>query len=416
MCVPSQVKRVFASLANGTLCVFSRKSTNADPAASTMAVGDAKLIPEACIIKCDDEQYRLEAEDWANPLILKLDDRSKSAKCMVFVGRDKLWCGCGNTITVVDIVTMMVVHQIPVFVKKMALVNELVSNGIKVWGVGRQLSCVMEWEVETCKLLHVFNCSEIDQTGTNICSDPAKIEDLIDPNRLLPPSTISEQSEAKQEDPKEESFDVCNDPTPTSSGAPYATTRTRQTLRSLKTRPRRVAMTSQQASGSPKPSHSRVLTARNRVLRKQQGSTRTTSLVIVDKTLWVGRGMGDVVVIDISESKTHGTVLARLAVEDSERYGSRSHHKLQYVAGEYVVSSQWLEPVDMRRGSSAPPISGVGEGASPNLSGQLSDAPLVTHQAITIWDGWNQDMIQQYTDRRNAILSQEMQEEVSDSA
>ena len=49
-------------------------------------------------------------------------------------------------VVVVDIVNMMVVHQIPVFVKKS---NELVSNGIKVWGVGRQLSCVMEWEVET---------------------------------------------------------------------------------------------------------------------------------------------------------------------------------------------------------------------------------------------------------------------------
>lgn len=407
---------MFASLANGTLCVFSRKSTSADPTASTMAIGDAKLIPEACIIKCDDEQYRQEAEDWANPLILKLDDRSKSAKCMVFVGSEKLWCGCGNTITVVDIVNMMVVHQIPVFVKKMALVNELVSNGIKVWGVGRQLSCVMEWEVETYKLLHVFNCSEIDQTGLNICSDPAKIEDLIDPNRLQPPSTTTDQVEVKQEESKEDSFDVINDPTPTSASAPFSTTRTRQTLRSLKSRPRRVAMTSQHACilGSPKTGYSRVLTARNRVLRKQQGSTRTTTLVIVDKTLWVGRGMGDVVVIDISETKTHGMVLARLAVEDSERYGSRSHHKLQYVAGEYVVSSQWLEPIDMRRGSGIPSATSTGgEVPNSNLTGLLSDAPLVTHQAITIWDGWNQDVIRQYTNRRNAILSQE---EITESA
>ena len=414
---------MFASLANGTLCVFSRKSTSTHTEASTVPTGDAQLIPEACIIKCDEDRYRQEAEDWANPLILKLDERSKSAKCMVFVGQDKLWCGCGNTITVVDIVNMMVVHHIPVFVKRMALVNELVSNGIKVWGVGRQLSCVMEWEVESYKLLHVFNCSEIDPTGTNICSDPAMIDDLIGSNRNRPGSPgTTEQSEVKPEDSREGSFNVHNDPTPTSSHAPFSTTRTRQTLRIVKSRPRRAAMTSRQSSDSPNiPGRSRLLTARNRVLRKQQGSTRTTSLVIVDKTLWVGRGMGDVLVIDISENKpTHGTVLVRLAVEDSEKYGSRSHHKLQYVAGEYVVSSQWLEPIELRRGSNLPQATGGGGGeglgGGGSLSGLLTDTPLTTHQAITIWDAWNQDSIRQYLGRRDAILGEEMREEEPDAA
>ena len=413
---------MFASLANGTLCVFSRKSTSADPAAASVPIGDARLIPEACTIKCDDAQYQEEAEDWSNPLILKLDERSKSAKCMVFVGRDKLWCGCGNTITVVDIVNMMVVHHIPVFVKRMALVNELVSNGIKVWGVGRQLSCVMEWDVESYKLIHVFNCSDIDQTGINVRADPVMIEDLFDPTRGKTSggsagSEQQQQPEAKPEESREDSFNVHNDPTPTSSHAPFSTTRTRQTLRIVKSRPRRAAMTSQQASGTSSRSH--LLTARNRVLRKQQGSTRTTSLVIVDDTLWVGRGMGDVVVIDISEEEAqHGIVLARLTMEDSEKYGNRSHHKLQYVAGEYVVSSQWLEPIDMRRGSSAPPSGGetsaTGGGGGGGLLGQLVDTPLITHQAITIWDAWNQDAIKQYTLRRDAVLAQEMMDEQPD--
>ena len=418
MCVSlsHQVKRVFASLANGTLCVFSRSSTSPDPASSSVPVGDAKLIPEACTIKCEDDKYRQEAEDWADPLVLKLDERNKSAKCMVFVGRDKLWCGCGNTITVVDIVNMMVIHHIPVFVKRMALVNELVSNGVKVWGVGRQLSCVMEWDAASYKLLHVFNCSDIDQTGTNVRADPSLIEDLIDPSRSTekPPGSPSPSAppDVKTEESTEDSFNVHNDPTPTSSHAPFSTMRTRQTLRVVKSRPRRAAMTSQQPSASPKvASRSRLLTARNRVLRKQQGSTRTTSLVVVDKTLWVGRGMGDVVVIDISDNEaSHGTVVARLTMEDSEKYGNRSHHKLQYVAGEYVVSSQWLEPIDMRRGSSVPP---AGDGAG--LLGQLSDTPLVTHQAITIWEAWNQDSIRQYTSRRDSILAQEMREEESDA-
>ena len=334
---------------------------------------------------------------------------------MVFVGKDRLWCGCGNTITVVDSTNMMVIHHIPVFVKKMALVNELVSNGIKVWGVGRQLSCVMEWDVETYRLLHVFNCGEIDQTGENIRSDPKTFEDLIDPNRHQPGFVPPEKVEPKEDEEKPKdagSFSVENDPTPTSAHAPFSTTRTRQTLRTVrsKQRPRRQAMTSQQPTDSPRaPMRSRVLTARNRVLRKQQGSTRTTSLVIVDKTLWVGRGMGDVLVIDISEDPSkHGTVLARLAMEDSEKFGSRSHHKLQFVAGECVVSSQWLEPIDIRRsGHGHVP----GENGQNTLAGQLADAPLTTHQAITIWDAWNQDRIQQFMERRGAMLQQEMQDE-----
>ena len=422
-----QVKRVFASLANGTLCVFSCTSTTSDPSSATVAIGDAKLLPEACTIKCEDEKYQHEAEDWANPLILKLDERSKSAKCMVFVGRDRLWCGCGNTITVVDIDNLMVIHHIPVFVKKMALVNELVSNGVKVWGVGRQLSCVMEWDTASYQLLHVFNCSEIDPTGTNVTAEPAMIEDLIDPSRSTDKPASSTPNLALQletttsEETSESSFDVHNDPTPTSSHAPFSTMRTRQTLRVVKSRPRRAAMTSQQSADSPKSStRSRLLTARNKVLRKQQGSTRTTSLVVVDHTLWVGRGMGDILVIDVTEGgASHGTVLARLTMEDSEKYGNRSHHKLQFVAGEYVVSSQWLEPIDMRRGSNAPPVVTTGAAAAAGGDGgglleQLTDTPLVTHQAITIWDAWNQDTVRQFTARRDAILAQEMREEESD--
>ena len=366
--------------------------------------------------------YQQEAKDWANPLILKLDERNKSAKCIVFVGVDRLWCGCGNTITVVDIVNMMVIHHIPVFVKRMALVNELVSNGIKVWGVGRQLSCVMEWDAATYKLLHIFNCSEIDPTGSNVTSDPGMIEDLTDTGRSsdIPassaPCPAPQPGVPSEEDTSESSsFNVHNDPTPTSRHAPFSTMRNRQTLSVVKSRPRRAAMTSQQSSSdSPKSSsRSRLLTARDRVLRKQQGSTRTTSLAVVERTLWVGRGMGDVLVIDVSEEGTlHGTVLARLTMEDSEKYGNRSHHKLQYVAGEFVVSSQWLEPIDMRRGSNVPPVTtGAAAGEGGGLLGQLSDTPLVTHQAITIWDAWNQDTVRELTARRDAILAQEMREE-----
>ena len=399
-----QVKRVFSSLANGTLCVFCRKSISSVQG----PIGDAKFIPEACVIKCDEEQYKAEAEDWSDPLILRLAESGKSAKCMVFVGSDRLWCGCGNTITVVDSVNMKVLHYIPVFVKRMALVNELVSNGHKVWGVGRQLSCVMEGNAETYTLLHVFNCDSIDPTEDNIIADPKLFDELFDPEQRSKSSTLSTPSEPKEDKKEErEGFTISNDPLTASitTNSPFSQRGTRKTLRTvIRPRPRGKNIT-REANVSVR---SRLTTMRNRVLRKQQGSTRTTSLVIVDSnTLWVARGMGDILVINIKEDENHGKVLARLATEDCEKYGNRSYHKLAYIAGEYVVSSQWLEPVDIRRGS---PLPG-GENGRSTLASSFTERHIVAHQAITIWESWNCSRIDQFMSRRMTILMQEVDDD-----
>lgn len=412
--ITHQVRRVFASLANGTLCVFSRKSMSSQSG----PIGDAMHIPVACTIKCDDAQFQEESRDWANPLILKLAEVSRSAKCMVFVGADRLWCGCGNTITVVDNINMKVVHNIPVFVKKMALVNELVSDGVKVWGVGRQLSCVMEWDAKTYTLQHIFNCSDIDPTGEIVISDPKSVEDLIDPDQKERASSVAEEKKKEVLTDSTEGFTVENDPVSITSHAPFSQRRIRQTLKSAKGRPRGKNITRE---GSPLmgKGRSRLATLRNRVLRRQQGSTRTTSLVLYDHTLWVGRGMGDVLVIDVTgdKSKNHGRVTARLATEDCEKFGNRSYHKLVCVAGEYICSSQWLEPVDVRRsGSSAtvlaiPPHLPSFVGQLPEASGSLSKAydepPIIAHQAITVWQAWTRERIEVFMQRRAAMLMQE---------
>ena len=400
---------MFASLANGTLCVFSRKSMTDEN-----IKGDAEYIPSACTIRCDEDQFRDEAEDWSNPLILKLVESSKSAKCMVFVGKNQLWCGCGNTITVIDSIHLQVLKHIPVFVRRMALVNELVSNGLKVWGVGRQLSCVMEWDVTTFALVHVFNCDNMDPTDTNIISDPKVFEDLIDPaDGGSRPHTVSNVDDRPRTTSLEDeaSFNVTNDPInpSVSTNTPYSQSATRRTLRVLKPRPRTTNITRDakaspglnraQAHRTPRKTISMV---RNRVLRRQQGSTRTTSLIIVGSSLWVARGMGDVLIIDIQEGETHGQVLARLATESSEKYGNRSNHRLVCVAGEYVVSSQWLEPVDIRRADA--------EGGA--LMRSLAQPTLYAHQAITIWEAWNRKRISEFFERRASILELE---EASDS-
>ncbi len=396
----SQVKRVFASLANGTLCVFARKSIQLQQD----SIGDAKFIPEACTISCDEDQFRKEAEDWADPLILLLGMNQKAAKCMVFVGQSHLWCGCGNTITVVDIVQMKVVKSIPVFVKRMALVNELVSNDDKVWGVGRQLSCVMEWDAKNFNILHVFNCNVIDPTSDIIKSDPKGIDDLHDGESRPTAASISDP---RGEDVRSQlsGFTVENDP---KRAAPFSQSSTRRTLRGCNPRKRLANM-------KDDVGRAMVTSTRDLVRHRQKGSTRTTSLLIMGKTLWVARGMGDILVIDIGgSSESHGRVLTRLATEGCEKFGNKSYHKLVCVAGEYVVSSQWLEPVDIR--SRATTMSG-GTPSTPDMpraavSRQREDTEAMAHQAITIWNAWNHDSIGQFMSRRSAQLMQELDDVV----
>ena len=376
---------MFASLANGTLCVFSRKSIS-DPGAPD--TGDAELIPAACTIKCDDEQFQQEAEDWAEPLILRLGESGKAAKCMTFVGSQQLWCGCGNTITVIDSQELKVLKHIPVFVRRMALVNELVSNGKRVWGVGRQLSCVMEWDVETFSLKHIFNCNSIDPTDEIVISDPRNVEELIDPDNLPSKSgTIvgGASTPSSEEAVAKNGFNVENNPVKMqTSSTPFSQRTTRKTLRDIRPRSRVKNM-----ADRPPTSRVRIATTRDIVLRKHLGSTRTTSLVIVESTLWVGRGMGDVLVIDISDKDEHGKVLARLSTEQCEKYGNRSYNNLVGVAGEYVVSSQWLEPVNMRK-----------TGGNVGGAKQMFKA----HQAITVWKAWNHQKISEFMSRRTTIL------------
>ncbi|XP_019852360.1 PREDICTED: leucine-rich repeat serine/threonine-protein kinase 1-like [Amphimedon queenslandica] len=396
-----RVKRVFASLANGTICVFSRVSISSPQPSE---VGDAQVIPEACVLKCEDDKYRTEAEDWGQPLILTLSEAAKgmSIKYMTFVGKDFLWCGCGNSISVINVVEMKVVTSIPVFTRRAQLINELVSDGNKVWGIGRQLANVIEWDAKTYTINCVFDCSRVDPTGNILIGVPS-IEEFILPDSMI--STIPKDSERKSpsgspQDQLESStssftsgsphndsgFEVSNEPE-NPSKMPYATYNarfSRRTLRGIKPRERTHNMSKQEGRGifAPRPEFDALQKAKMRSILRQQGATRVTSLLLVHDTLWIARGMGDVLVVDISGGKNHGMAIARLATEDSSKYGNRSNHKLCLVGNEFVVSSQWLEPLDMPR-----PRAQTDAG----IFGDQVDA--IAHQQLTVWGAWSNEVI-----------------------
>lgn len=404
-------------MANGTLVIFSRKSI-----ATPLNPGDASIIPGDCKIKCDIPEYADEARDWEDPLILTLSPEGYHVcpvKCMTFVGSDRVWCGCGNNISVVDTVNVKAINSIPVLVKRNHFVTELVSNGVCVWGIGRQLSCVIEWVASTYQLVRIFDCSRVDPTGDFLIGSPKSVPELItgeskeDIGQSPHPSPpvkedISDDSSSPlarstSPIPGASAFVVQNDPShPSRSSGPTYNTRFGTKISDRPKRARRHNMkelarpTAHQQSNFEE---AKKLAGLHKLLRTQ-GATRTTSLLMVNDVLWVARGMGDILIIDCSGQDQHGQVMARLMSEDEMKYGNRSTHKIVLVAGEYVVSSQWLEPLEMPR-TRAPTELGPAD-----RHNTLSDHPAhhSAHQQITIWKAWDHARVLAYNQKVNNMI------------
>lgn len=417
---------MFASLANGTICIFYRKSITPNLPSK---LGDAVISAEACQLKCENPEFQDEAEDWDNPYILTLSEgiRASAVKCMTAVGTDQLWCGCGNTISVVDITNLKVLSNFPVFQRRTQHINELVSNSIKVWGIGRQLSCVMEWDAKTQDLLMIFDCSRIDPTGLCLKGDPNSIEELTNTttnsiiDEITPsqsPATDNDSGSGNDNDsssltsasPLESEFRVDSEPQNPSrtTNAPFNASLTRRTLKQCSHKPPRsravnISIDTRKGIFAPRPDMDAQHRARIRSHLRIQGATRTTSLLYVKDVLWVARGMGDVLIVDVSETDNHGVVLARFASEDSHKYGNRSTHKLCKVGSHSVVSSQWLEPLDLQLPTGRRP---------PAMEGGISSEPLLTaHQQITVWEAWDKTRVQMYNHKIGYMLQLDKQEE-----
>lgn len=393
------------------------------------------ISTEACHLKCDDNDYFHEAKDWENPYVLTLSEgiRASAIKYMTFVGEKQIWCACGNTISVVDIANLKVLSNFTVFNRRNQLVNELVSNGVKVWGIGRQLSCVMEWDAKTQKLLTIFDCSRIDPAGSCLKGDPSSIEELTSANLANPSrddvstpshSPIHDRDDELTNDsgsttsasPKDHVFQVLNEPQNPSrtTNAVFNSRLSRQTLKTFRKPPRNRAINMSLEAGkgifAPRPEMDAQQRARIRSHLRMQGATRTTSLLHVQDALWIARGMGDVLVVDVTETDNHGFVMARFTSEDSHKYGNKSTHKLCQVGAHYVASSQWLEPLELvnsRVRASTCTTDNIGMVQGPAVS---SEPLLTAHQQITVWEAWDQSRVQLYNQKIGHMLQLDKQE------
>lgn len=374
---------MLASLANGSLCLFYRKSITGPVG---LKRGSAVTPTNAATIVYHEEDFRSEADDWATPLVLQVSEDTRAAKCMVFVGDNRMWCGCGNSMTIVDTIELNIITTFTVFVRRNSFVYELQSNGELVWGIGRQLSFVMEWDAHSYQLLNVFDCQQLDPTGSCIHVDPSKIDAIDAGNQPSDMVGIDDSPTQSPMTPKK--LDISNEPSNASRFSPFSRENTIKSLantRNSEMRLRTKVITSKYKNSRDSPAMRPRLTSRTKALRKFTGSTRATSLVLVKDTLWIGRGMGDIIIIDIGKGQDHGRVLARLCDENSEKYGNRSGNKLVVVDNKYVVSSQWLELSDV----------------------QKSESGVSSHQQITVWEAWDKSSIEAFHESNQKMLDLE---------
>ena len=350
---------MFASLANGCVLILYRKSILG---ATPDRIGSAIKRKDALTLECsNDEQDKEEALDWLDPLIMQVSESKKPPNCSLIVG-NRLWCGCGNMIVVIDITKMEKIHEFVVFSNGFNLVYQLVSKDDKVWVRGRQFAAIMEYDAKTYKVLWKLNCEKIDPTG-EVIRDKSNVdeEEKEDEEKFPEPATGNGTKNESQNGP---AFSVEVEAGRLRGGfQPHNQT---HTIRSLGRRRQRLQS---------------IVISKDDIRARRHGGTRVTSLVLVKECLWIGRGMGDILIVDLSTGK----VLARLTLDGTEAYGGKSNQSLALVDNSFVVAAQYLEPVAYREG-------GVARSTVP------------PHTQVTVWNALNKDILSLFVQRKNLRL------------
>ncbi|XP_078364681.1 leucine-rich repeat serine/threonine-protein kinase 1-like isoform X2 [Oculina patagonica] len=160
----TSVKNVYASLANGTLVVFTPKTTFTE---RRFSHNDVTLVT-----KEEDEHLTRESNKWSDLQVVNLGQNGMPAKSMVLVRDNKeLWVGCGNKIVIVDTSTLAVLDEIAVYQTPRTHVRIMVTDGMRVWSADRRSSKILQWEVSNRQLTNIFDCDVDIPVGVALNTD-----------------------------------------------------------------------------------------------------------------------------------------------------------------------------------------------------------------------------------------------------
>ena len=120
---------------------------------------------------------------------------------MVLVRENKeLWVGCGNKIVIVDTKTLRILDEIAVYQTQRTHVRIMVTDGARVWNADRKSTKILQWEVSTRQLTHIFDCDVDSAVGKVLCSE------AMEPRRKERQESLNRVRDTPISDPLE-SFD-----------------------------------------------------------------------------------------------------------------------------------------------------------------------------------------------------------------
>lgn len=123
---------------------------------------------------------------------MNLGQNGMPAKSMVLVLDNKeLWVGCGNKIVIVDTSTLVILDEIAVYQTQRTHVRIMVTDGPRVWSADRRSTKILQWEVSTRQLTHIFDCDVDNPLGVVLCSE------LMGPRRFADKGGSIDRSRAR---------------------------------------------------------------------------------------------------------------------------------------------------------------------------------------------------------------------------
>ena len=240
--------------------------------------------------------------------VINLANEGRPAKNMVFTKNNKeLWVASGNSIAIIDVPNLQLVEQIKVFTLPRHMVTQLVTDGERVWSTDRKSSIVYQWDVATRKKQFKFDCDVACNAKGFVLAQAISdrlFEEITDSPPMSPKveknfEVIAEEREV-EEYPKKTMTIARNDgPINLLKISPLIIKATRKMhlqpsiLFSQKKRKLGKKVRTRHFEAEP------VCHVRPRAGAYSDTSVRLGPMLLIGDGLWVGRGVGDILIINI---------------------------------------------------------------------------------------------------------------------
>ena len=384
-----------------------------------------------------------------------LANEGKPAKSLVLTkGGKELWVASGNCIAIVDVQNLQLVHQIRVFTLHRYMITQLVTDGERVWSIDRKSTNIQQWDVETRQKVFKFDCDISGDAARGVVVAEAVSDRLfneITDSPPMSPRTATRNASrdglnAIQED-QEHGDATQREVEPADANAPVldqqANGRTsREDMPSLNVLKISPLLTKMKRSVQPSfllsrkkrkttkktRSHHREIDVppqtRARSGAYTDSNIRIGQILLVGGTLWVGRSVGDILVLNIQRPKTKsvatsvsysktpanmpfvfGEVLCQLSDEQGKQSGLlKEITMIRKVGDDRIVTAMRTES-KMDRLRSRRDSSG-------SLSRQGSSEQFFDQFKLLTFEAWSSNDLQQFSAELSALHRLEQQANV----